>query len=52
MGKVVNTIATVMRFDKVSNVTMAELRLELVYPTDKESEMIFRELANEKEKAI
>lgn len=44
-GKQVNTLATVMRFDKVMNVTMAEIRIELVFPADPSSEAVFREIA-------
>lgn len=44
-GKEVRTLTTVMRFDKVVNITMAEIRVELVYPADDESEAIFRALA-------
>ncbi len=40
----VKTLSTVMRFDKVVNVTMAEIRIELVFPADKESEAILRAL--------
>lgn len=44
----VRTLATIMRFDKVFNVTMAEIRLELVFPADNESEKIFRNIYKEK----
>lgn len=43
-GKEVRTLTTVMRFDKVVNVTMAEIRIELVFPADEESEAILRSL--------
>lgn len=41
-GKQVRTLSTVMRFDKVVNVTMSEIRIELVFPADDESEAILR----------
>ena len=40
----VQTLSTVMRFDKVVNVTMAEIRVELIFPADDESEAVFRAL--------
>ena len=43
-GQQVRTLSTVMRFDKVVNVTMAEIRVELVFPADDESEAILRSL--------
>ncbi len=41
-GKTVRTLSTVMRFDKGANITMSELRIELVFPADEESDEIFR----------
>ncbi|MBV1909524.1 MAG: helix-turn-helix domain-containing protein [Kangiellaceae bacterium] len=41
-GQEVRTLSTVMRFDKVVNVAMSEIRVELVFPADEESEAIFR----------
>jgi len=43
-GQQVRTLSTVMRFDKAVNVTMAEIRVELVFPADDESDVIFRNL--------
>jgi len=43
-GQQVRTLSTVMRFDKAVNVTMAEIRVELVFPADDESEAILRAL--------
>lgn len=43
-GKLVKTLSTVMRFDKVVNVTMAEIRIELIFPADDEAELAFRAL--------
>ncbi len=43
-GQPVRTLSTVMRFDKVVNVTMAELRVELVFPADDASEAVLRAL--------
>ncbi len=44
-GREIKTVATVLRFDKPVDVTMAELRVELVFPADAESEALLRELA-------
>ncbi len=43
-GQQVRTLSTVMRFDKAVNVMMSELRVELVFPADDESEDILRGL--------
>lgn len=43
-GQQIRTLTTVMRFDKAVNVTMAEIRVELVFPADDESEAILRAL--------
>ncbi|WP_395374802.1 helix-turn-helix domain-containing protein [Marinicella sp. W31] len=43
-GQQVRTLSTVMRFDKVVNVTMSEIRIELIFPADDESETILRAL--------
>ena len=43
-GQEIQTISTVMRFDKVVNVTMAEIRIELIFPADDKDEEIFRSL--------
>lgn len=43
-GQEIRTLSTVMRFDKAVNVTMSEVRVELVFPADEESEAILRKL--------
>lgn len=44
-GRRVRTISTVMRFDTAVEVTASELRVELMFPADDESERFFRERA-------
>jgi transcriptional regulator with XRE-family HTH domain len=44
-GQRVRTISTVMRFDTAVEVTVSELRVELMFPADDESEAFFRGLA-------
>lgn len=44
-GRQIRTLATVLRFDKPTDVTMAELRVELVFPADDEAERFFRDAA-------
>lgn len=44
-GRVIRTISTVMRFDTAVEVTASELRVELMFPADDESEAFFRQLA-------
>lgn len=44
-GRRVRTISTVMRFDTAIEVTASELRVELMFPADDESERFFRELS-------
>ena len=39
--QIVQTIATVMRFDSAIEVTASELRVELMYPADDASEAFF-----------
>jgi hypothetical protein len=41
-GRIVRTISTVMRFDTAVEVTASELRIELMFPADDESEAYFR----------
>lgn len=41
-GQPIKTLSTVMRFDKAVNVTMSEIRVELIFPADDESEQILR----------
>jgi transcriptional regulator with XRE-family HTH domain len=43
--RVIRTIATVMRFDTAIDVTLSDLRVELMFPADDESEAWFRSLA-------
>jgi hypothetical protein len=44
-GQRVRTISTVMRFDTAIEVTASELRVELMFPADDESERFFRALS-------
>lgn len=44
-GRTVRTISTVMRFDTALDVTAADLRVELMFPADDESEAFFRSRA-------
>jgi transcriptional regulator with XRE-family HTH domain len=44
-GRRVRTISTMMRFDTAIEVTASELRVELMFPADDESDLFFRELA-------
>ncbi len=46
-GQRVKTVATVLRFDKPGDVTMAALRVELIFPADDACESVFRRLAAE-----
>jgi len=41
--EVVRTIAMVARFDPVAEVTLDELRIELMYPLDAAAERFFRD---------
>jgi hypothetical protein len=41
----VRTISTVMRFDTAVEVTASELRVELMFPADDDSDAFFRELS-------
>jgi transcriptional regulator with XRE-family HTH domain len=43
-GRRVRTISTVMRFDTAVEVTASELRVELMFPADDESDRFFRDL--------
>lgn len=43
-GRGVRTISTVMRFDTAIEVTASELRIELMFPADDDSERFFRDL--------
>jgi hypothetical protein len=40
-GREVKTVATVMRFDKAVDVTVAELRVELMFPADAAGAAVF-----------
>jgi hypothetical protein len=44
-GRRVRTISTVMRFDTAVEVTASELRVELMFPADDDSDAFFRELS-------
>ena len=43
----INTLTTVMRFDKAVNINMEEIRIELIFPADAASEAVFREAQSE-----
>ncbi len=51
-GRRIRTITTVMRFDKTTDVTTSELRIELMFPADAESEAFFRALAQTETKEV
>jgi hypothetical protein len=42
-GHTIRTVSTVMRFDTAVDVTASELRIELMFPADEESEAYFRQ---------
>ncbi len=42
--KIIRTFATVMRFESAREVTLSELRVELIFPLDDESDQFFRDL--------
>jgi len=44
-GRTIRTISAVMRFDTAVEVTASELRAELMFPADDESDVFFRQLA-------
>ena len=48
-GRVVRTISTVMRFDTAIEVTASDLRVELMFPADEESDAYFRGLVHARE---
>ena len=41
-GHTIRTISTVMRFDTAVDVTASELRVELMFPADRDSDGYFR----------
>jgi transcriptional regulator with XRE-family HTH domain len=43
-GRMVRTVSTVMRFDTAVEVTTSELRVELMYPADADSDRVLREV--------
>jgi len=45
-GRVVSTTTAVMRFDAAMDVTAADLRVELLFPADDESDAFFKSLAS------
>jgi transcriptional regulator with XRE-family HTH domain len=45
-GRTVRTISTVMRFDTAVDVTASELRVELMFPADGDSDGFFKQLTN------
>lgn len=46
-GARIRTLATVMRFDHATDVTASELKVELMFPADEESERFFRSMAGQ-----
>ncbi|MCO4762189.1 MAG: hypothetical protein KC502_11835 [Myxococcales bacterium] len=48
-GEEVRAVATVMRFDKAIDVTVAELRIELMFPADAEGAALFAQWARKTE---
>jgi len=44
-GRHTRTLSTALRFDKATDVTMSEIRIELVFPVDDEGDAFFRGLA-------
>ena len=44
-GREIRTIATILRFDKPLDVTVSELRVELIFPADSAADEFFRSLA-------
>jgi len=44
-GRVVRTLSSVMRFDSAVEVTASELKVEMMFPADEESDAFFRQLA-------
>jgi hypothetical protein len=45
-GQTVRTISTVMRFDSAVDVTASELRVELMFPADSDSDGYFRHVTS------
>ena len=45
-GQVIRTMAMVARFDQVADVTLDQLRIELMYPADETAERFFAEHAH------
>ena len=43
-GHTIRTISTVMRFDTAADVTASELRVELLFPADEESDSALRDM--------
>ena len=46
-GELVQTIAMVARFDQASEITLDELRVELMYPFDESADRFFRHRATD-----
>ncbi len=46
-GERIRTISSVLRFDKPTDVTVAELRVELVSPADDHAEAVLRRVAQQ-----
>ena len=47
-GRVVPTFTTIMRFEHPNEVTISELRVELIFPADRSAAQFFREVAARK----
>ncbi len=45
-AQVVRTISTILRFDTAIEVTASELRIELMFPADDDSDAVLRSLAD------
>lgn len=46
-GEVFSTFATILRFDTARDLTLAEIRIELVFPADAKTEALFRRASDE-----
>jgi hypothetical protein len=46
-GHVIRTLSTVIRFDTAVDVTASELRVELMFPADGESDAYFRQVMDD-----
>eukprot|EP00903_Cladosiphon_okamuranus_P002512 g2510.t1 len=46
-GQVIGTFATIMRFESAAEVTLSEIRVELIFPADETSRLFFENLYRE-----